>query len=65
MICNLLQNPATRPIISGWQPALLRQGVMWLLLHSDKSKGTDDINAPASSVAPPSLEERWMLDKVA
>lgn len=63
MICNLLQNPATRPIISGWQPALLRQGVMWLLLHSDKSKGTDDINAPASSVAPPSLEERWMLDK--
>jgi hypothetical protein len=31
MICNLDQNPISRPVVSSWLPALLRQGTMWRL----------------------------------
>ena len=35
MVCNLNQNPLRRPIASVWLPALLKSGVMWLLLRRD------------------------------
>lgn len=60
MICNLLQNPTTRPIVSEWQPALLRQGCMWLLLQENHV-----VTSPSSSKHDPLAsgvcEERWML----
>ena len=31
MVCNLLQNPGKRPVIANWLPALLRQGLMYLV----------------------------------
>ncbi len=47
MVANLHQNPLKRPICGSWLPALLRQGLMFLV----------NINAPET--AP---EERWLLD---
>ena len=48
MVCNLHQNPGKRPVIASWLPALLRQGVMFL------------VNLNPTSRCP---EERWMLDQ--
>lgn len=46
MVCNLQQNPTSRPIISTWLPALLKQGTMYLVKLTGNS----------------GKEERWLLD---
>ena len=52
MVANLLQNTNKRPIVAAWLPALLRQGVMWLLYPGTHRDESDP-------------EERWLLDSEA
>ena len=64
MICNLLQNPHSRPIVSSWQPALLRQGVMWLLLEDSVVPFSPTSSKKVPNPRPKiGMEERWLLTK--
>ena len=54
MVANLDQNPARRPILGSWLPALLRQGTMFRM----------NIGVGLGLGSSGAAEERWLLDSV-
>ena len=61
MICNLDQNPISRPVVSSWLPALLRQGTMWRLNIGGGGGEEERFLTPEESRCI-SVRLVWMLD---